>query len=1022
MRVSSCIFALALVLASPVATSGAPLPGAHEPSGTVSGRGDSFRLDDPELLAGSGLKAGEPFEATFLADLDHVAVIEVTGNYDRAADGSFNVEPRLAVGQEFYRQHPDDYDFLFIFTTFEFDTGSARAFHFMVQNRVEGIGVDLFDQSDLIGSDGRLLGGIDMAALGRYQTLPLQPGFEDSLATMAHEVLHQWCCYSPAEGGALLGLQDAHWSYLLDTDASLMYGSDWRDNGDGTFTAAAVERFYSPLDLYLAGFYGEQEVAPFVLIENPAIEAAQLPESGVTIDGTPRSVTVADLVAADGPRIPSADEAPREYRAAFLLLKRPEDTVFDRDVVAIDRLRREFATRFSILTGGRGVMRVLPAAAVDGEPGGPPTTDGGDPRPSGAFNLAEALAWLRGRQTAEGYWEDHPGTRLRDTVVALATLSQLDPEFSRAADALSWLEQQQEASTDYLARAARDLSRFGVDAASLRAEIVARRNADGGWGVDVGHASDPLDTALVLGALAGHADVPQEQIDDGAQYLLASQSPDGGWSHVAGTQSRTGLTTTVLRTLDELGRAGAVSPAALSWLASKQNASDGGFGDSPSTVHDTANVLAAVASLGAGDTVDRTAAEAFLRSRQSVDGGWDGSAYATARAISALKSYELPDLGFAEPLIADPPDPRDGERVDVRVLVTNRGSIPASASVVRLHEGDPAQGVAVDEQTLPALADGGTVLVTLVWDSTDHPGNRTLSVLLDAEDVVEEPVEADNLATVEVAVQEATPGVDLAVVSGEISVSPAAPDRLPTELAISAIVRNTGLEDAQDATVSLWLGDPGTGELLAEQTLPLVAQRGSVVANFTYLLADGGNKTFTVTVASPAAEDDLDNNHASVTVTPTPSLDYEVDPLVTVSAEPVVLGTTASFDVTLRNRGTFDGPPLEAAFLIDDGSTTVEIDRRSLAVAPGQEIEQNVAWAADRLGELSLVVEVDDRHLVAEIDETNNRAELPFTVTDLTQPDFEVALEASAVSVADGEVLDLVVTVTNAGAWPPPRA
>ena len=36
-------------------------------------------------------------------------------------------------------------------------------------------------------------------------------------------------------------------------------------------------------------------------------------------------------------------------------------------------------------------------------------------------------------------------------------------------------------------------------------------------------------------------------IEAAAQYLYGTQGPDGGWSHVPGVPSRTGITTTVLR-------------------------------------------------------------------------------------------------------------------------------------------------------------------------------------------------------------------------------------------------------------------------------------------------------------------------------------------------------------------------------------------------------------------------------------------------------------------------------------------
>ncbi len=63
-------------------------------------------------------------------------------------------------------------------------------------------------------------------------------------------------------------MNEAHWSYLLDSDASFLYGSDWTDHHDGTFTATDVLSGFSDLDLYLMGLVGPESVDPFWLLEN----------------------------------------------------------------------------------------------------------------------------------------------------------------------------------------------------------------------------------------------------------------------------------------------------------------------------------------------------------------------------------------------------------------------------------------------------------------------------------------------------------------------------------------------------------------------------------------------------------------------------------------------------------------------------------------------------------------------------------------------------------------------------------
>src|SRR5579863_4270782 len=202
------------------------------------------------------------YSASFVEDRNDVSIIQLAGNYDKTlSTGQFNAEPRSAIAREFFRTHPDQYDYLVVFSTFEFNTGPALAFEFTVRNDTQGIGVAQTDLTQLFGSHSKLQAYIDMAALTRYTTDPSDPNFELVLQTLAHEMLHRWAAFvhfKQADGtlsDALIGQQGAHWSYLLDSNASVEYGADWKDNGDGTFSAVGIRKFYSPLDLYLAGFY-----------------------------------------------------------------------------------------------------------------------------------------------------------------------------------------------------------------------------------------------------------------------------------------------------------------------------------------------------------------------------------------------------------------------------------------------------------------------------------------------------------------------------------------------------------------------------------------------------------------------------------------------------------------------------------------------------------------------------------------------------------------------------------------------
>ncbi|UUZ54323.1 hypothetical protein LP419_39175 [Massilia sp. H-1] len=223
------------------------------------------------------------FEAKHVRDANQLALIELSGNYNkRLPNDAVNIEPRTVVAKEFFRTHQDRYDFVVVFTNFEFETNDALAFHIGVQNKVKGLGIPEFDHSGYYGSAYRLQGYIDMAALSRYVTNPFDARFDQVLSVFAHEFLHQFGAKTRfrQNGGdpssALLGKEGSHWSFLLDSGASVEYGNQWRDNGNGTFTSVANRQFFSPLDLYLMGMNKKEEVPPFFLIQNPDIDAARL--------------------------------------------------------------------------------------------------------------------------------------------------------------------------------------------------------------------------------------------------------------------------------------------------------------------------------------------------------------------------------------------------------------------------------------------------------------------------------------------------------------------------------------------------------------------------------------------------------------------------------------------------------------------------------------------------------------------------------------------------------------------------
>jgi hypothetical protein len=269
-----------------------------------------------------------------------------------------------ALAERFYATHPDLYDQLVVWT----DQAYARAFAYeiTIANEIRGIGLDLYDYAREFGSAGRLRSLVMMDALGKYPDDPARKfrGENTTLSILGQEVGHRWLVFfrfldhTRQVSDALLGRDQAHWSFFVDSDASVMEGNDIEDLGGGAFrTVAAVER-YSLLDQYAMGVVAEHEVPPFFYVEHPVnVQPESQPDSaprvGVTFNGTRRDVLVQDIVAVHGPRVPTAAESPRVHRQAFVYVVTASRTLDVTQVLKVDRIRLAWETFFLKATSGR---------------------------------------------------------------------------------------------------------------------------------------------------------------------------------------------------------------------------------------------------------------------------------------------------------------------------------------------------------------------------------------------------------------------------------------------------------------------------------------------------------------------------------------------------------------------------------------------------------------------------------------------------------------------------------------------
>ena len=271
-----------------------------------------------------------------------------------------------ALSRKFYRTHANRYDQLVIWTDEEMTPEDAFAFEVTVANDIAGIGLDRFDGSGQFGSND-LSSLVQMDAISKFPDDPTVRflGENSTLSVMGQEVGHRWLAFlrfsdlNRQNSQALLGRDNAHWSFFFNSDASVMEGNRIQDLGGGTFrTTAAVER-YSLLDQYAMGLVRDIDVPPMFYVESPTglpanTAADSTPRVGVTFSGTRRDVLINDVIEVMGARLPSSDQSPRVFRQAFLFVVGRGRTAAPAAIAKIDRIRRAWEPFFARAVDNRG--------------------------------------------------------------------------------------------------------------------------------------------------------------------------------------------------------------------------------------------------------------------------------------------------------------------------------------------------------------------------------------------------------------------------------------------------------------------------------------------------------------------------------------------------------------------------------------------------------------------------------------------------------------------------------------------
>lgn len=204
------------------------------------------------------------------------------------------------MAKEFYKIFPDKFDFLTVYST---TPDSGFYFHVNVRNDVTGLGDSKFDYTKLYGSNGKLRGINFLRDVG---------------GPHMHEMTHQWGVFLKNPEVRT----EVHWGAV--NVPGYLWGMDFRNNGNGTFTVTRNYTYgpkdgkYPPIEMYMLGLIPANQVPNIIALKG--IDPRAYNEGDVIKPASYTTISIQDIIAANGPRVPSFQNSPRKFREAGILI------------------------------------------------------------------------------------------------------------------------------------------------------------------------------------------------------------------------------------------------------------------------------------------------------------------------------------------------------------------------------------------------------------------------------------------------------------------------------------------------------------------------------------------------------------------------------------------------------------------------------------------------------------------------------------------------------------------------------
>lgn len=911
---------------------------------------------------------GGTYQAKYIRDLGGIAQISFSGNLDVSSleGGSKSFEPRAIIAREFFETHLDNYDFLVVISDFDYEMPeNTAAFYMGAKNEITGIRRPVFDNTKSWGSNGRFRGYIDFHSVNDWELDPNKDDFFWTMTTLSHEIMHAWgggALYKDDNGEINSGLigSGSHWNALLDSSGSVMYGHRWLSLGGGQYKALEPTLAYSPLDLYLAGFYQEKEVPNFTLYESEDTGNTDKRINGTTISVTgSESISIEQIVSAEGERIPSAENAQNSFNIALILLTSNENYPSSKTLLGLNNIRENFKNTFTQMTAGRAVLNFHAEEFKNKEKVEEDTL-------LASLNVDSAIDWLLSQQTIIGFWQGPEGQRVRNTSISASILSTLlGSEDYNPQPANNWLS-----SIESIKNIEDASSLMGFNE-KAKQYLINNRSDEGSWGIADGYNGSVLDTATVL------ISAPWLKNKSSIDYLNNSQNPDGGWSIVPNGNSSPNVTAKVLEALMSCGELGQDQLSlAVNFIASKQTA-DGSFNiESMHSVLETASIINSLVKVNRLSAIEFSAALSFIERNQMENGSWKNDAYTTAYIVNVFKDVQLPNLAFNH-IELDEVNVGVGSTVTITLEINNIGVASSTPVEVSLHNGDEI----IATQELPSLSQNQGVELSFSLNVGEVSGAKRISLIIDKNRSLVEKTKVDNETFVDIMVLERPEGVDLSIENAEI-ISPLEIKTLPNTLQLAFEIKNLGGSDSKSAQLMVYTMIDGNKSILTETSL-VIDSLESVSKSIDVLLESSQTSELIVEVIDNDGLDSIEfNNYKIIKIPFKNGVDYQIFASeITTSDAPHIVNNDIQFSSRVWNKGVAAAPNTEVIYSIKNASGIVEVARFPFFLNSNEYKEHNFTWTPSEAGDYQLIAVVDSENLISEINESNNSASKTFSVS-----------------------------------------